>query len=72
MYVTINSRSDVHWESPTYRETQIADMLIMNDPLVITKDILINYLGAFFRISKADHSFPSTGPSTGRPKSQCG
>lgn len=44
-------------------------MLIMNDPLVITEDILINYLGAFFRISKADHSFPSTGPSTGRPKS---
>ena len=56
-------------ESLTYRGPKVVDMLMMNDPLVSTEDILINYLGAFFRISKADHSFPSTGPSTGRPKS---
>ena len=35
MYVTINSRSDVHGVTEK-QETKIADMLTMNDPLVIT------------------------------------
>ena len=30
------------------------------------------YLGILFRISKADDSFPSAGPTTGSPQSQCG
>lgn len=35
MYVTINSRSDVH-RVTDLQGTKIADILIMNDPLVIT------------------------------------
>lgn len=36
MYVTINSRSDVRGVTDLYKGTKVADMLIMNDPLVIT------------------------------------